>query len=57
MSMERVCVYVLPPEIKGPACVCLCLGTEKKRQTLSWREAVDGEKEGMCSGFKKQIKM
>ncbi len=28
MSMERVCVYVLPPEIKVPVHVCFCLGRE-----------------------------
>lgn len=33
MSMERVCVYVLPPEIKVPVRVCLCLGREKKKDT------------------------
>lgn len=35
--------------------VCLCLGRERKKDTrcVWWREAVDGEKEDMCYGFKK----
>lgn len=31
MSMERVCVYVLPPEIKVPVRVCVCVWAERKK--------------------------